>query len=92
MYQSLDMISTQIHRRINAALYRHQIIFQQPAFDRRLTSRSGEDANAISSAGMGENGTIRRVSVKEGMKELWQKSIMISTQIHGPINTALCRR
>ena len=43
------MISTQIHKLTNTPLYRHQIALPQPEFDGRLTSRSGEDANAISS-------------------------------------------
>ena len=86
------MISTQIHGPTNTALYRRQIDLQRPEFDRRLTNRSGEDANAISSAGIDEKGTIRRVSVKEGMKEIWQKSTMINIQNHGPTNAALCRR
>ena len=67
------MISTRIHKPTNTPLYRRQIALPQPEFDGRLTSRSGEDVNAISGAGIDEKGTIRRVSVKEGMKEIWQK-------------------
>ena len=67
------MISTRIRKPTNTPLYRRQIALPQPEFDGRLTSRSGEDVNAISGAVIDGKGTIRSVSVKEGMKEICQK-------------------
>jgi len=52
IWQKSTMINTQIHGPTNTALYRRQIVLQRPEFDGRLTNRSREDANGISSEGI----------------------------------------